>query len=99
VFDERPGCQGRVDTEIPFSGGRERRLRRIRPPRCSGPGTTDRRGDIEGLSELVALAEVVDRSIHTAVSGLRECGYSWAEIADRLGISRQAAQQRWGASA
>jgi hypothetical protein len=25
-------------------------------------------------------------------------GYSWAEIGARLGISRQAAQQRWGTS-
>jgi hypothetical protein len=33
-----------------------------------------------------------------AVSGLRAHGYSWAEIGLRLGISRQAAQQRWGTS-
>ena len=29
--------------------------------------------------------------------GTRE-GYSWAEIAARLGVTRQAAQQRWGGS-
>ena len=29
-----------------------------------------------------------------AVKGLRGCGYSWAEIGVRLGITRQAAQQR-----
>ena len=33
-----------------------------------------------------------------AVKGLRAHGYSWAEIGARLGISRQAAQQRWGAA-
>lgn len=48
--------------------------------------------------ELVALAEAVGRATHAAVSGLRAAGYSWAEIASRLGISRQAAQQRWGAT-
>jgi hypothetical protein len=26
------------------------------------------------------------------------CGYSWTEISSRLGITRQAAQQRWGTS-
>ncbi len=31
-----------------------------------------------------------------AVTGLRAFGYSWAEIGSRLGITRQAAQQRWG---
>jgi len=31
-----------------------------------------------------------------AVKGLRARGYSWAEIGSRLGITRQAAQQRWG---
>jgi hypothetical protein len=30
-----------------------------------------------------------------AVKGLRGYGYSWAEIGARLGIARQAAQQRW----
>jgi len=27
---------------------------------------------------------------------LRGCGYSWAEIGSRFGITRQAARQRWG---
>jgi len=40
------------------------------------------------------LAEV-DAAIGTAVNGLREYGYSWTEIGNRLGISRQAARQRW----
>jgi predicted transcriptional regulator len=29
------------------------------------------------------------------VIGLRRAGYSWAEIAARLGVTRQAAQQHW----
>ena len=33
--------------------------------------------------------------ITTAVTGLRKAGYSWAEIAARLGVTRQAAHQRW----
>jgi len=53
-------------------------------------------GDVEGLAELLALATEVERATHTAVSGLRAAGYSWAEIASRLRVSRQAAQQRWG---
>jgi biotin operon repressor len=36
--------------------------------------------------------------VDKAVKGLRACGYSWAKIGARLGISRQAAQQRWGTS-
>lgn len=34
--------------------------------------------------------------ITEAVTGLRAAGYSWAGIAARLGVPRQAAQQRWG---
>jgi hypothetical protein len=56
-------------------------------------------GDVERLRDLVALAEEVDRATDTAVAGLRRVGYSWTEIADRLGITRQAAQQRWGNAA
>jgi len=41
----------------------------------------------------------VDRATDVAVAGLRRVGYSWAEIASRLGITRQAAQLRWGSTA
>lgn len=54
------------------------------------------RGDIEGIAALAQLADDVDIALATAVAGLRTAGYSWAEIADRLGITRQAAHQRWG---
>ncbi|MCZ7472761.1 hypothetical protein [Micromonospora sp. WMMC273] len=53
-------------------------------------------GDVEALRDLVALSTDLDRAITDAVVGLRRFGYSWAEIGQRLGISRQAAQQRWG---
>lgn len=54
-------------------------------------------GDVEGLAALAALAADVDRATGAAVAGLRCAGYAWSEIADRLGVTRQAAQQRFGA--
>ncbi|MEV6377280.1 hypothetical protein [Micromonospora musae] len=53
-------------------------------------------GDVEALRDLVALSSAIDDAIGQAVIGLRAFGYSWAEIGQRLGISKQAAQQRWG---
>ncbi|PWU55785.1 hypothetical protein DLE60_27395 [Micromonospora globispora] len=53
-------------------------------------------GDVEAHRDLVALSTNLDQAIGEAVIGLRAFGYSWAEIGARLGISRQAAQQRWG---
>jgi hypothetical protein len=53
-------------------------------------------GDIEALALMLGLAEDIDAAIIEAVKGLRACGYSRAEIGSRLGITRQAAQQRWG---
>ncbi|QGN46365.1 hypothetical protein GKC29_05635 [Micromonospora sp. WMMC415] len=53
-------------------------------------------GDVEALRDLTALSAQLDEAITEAVIGLRAFGYSWAEIGARLGISRQAAQQRWG---
>jgi DNA-directed RNA polymerase specialized sigma24 family protein len=53
-------------------------------------------GDVEALRDLVALSEHLDTALTDAVRGLRAFGYSWAEIGTRLGISKQAAQQRWG---
>jgi hypothetical protein len=55
-------------------------------------------GDVEALASLVALSTALDKSIQDAVDGLRACGYSWTEIGDRLGISRQAARQKWMAA-
>jgi hypothetical protein len=46
-------------------------------------------GDVEALALMLDLAG-------EAVEGLRTYGYSWAEIGSQLGITRQAAQQRWG---
>ena len=55
-------------------------------------------GDVEALRSLTALSAEVDAVTRLAVAGLRDkpYGYSWAEIADRLGTSRQAAQMRYG---
>ena len=54
------------------------------------------RGDIDAIAELSAIAAELDVVMRQAVSGLRGAGYSWAEIATRLGVTRQAAHQRWG---
>jgi hypothetical protein len=56
-------------------------------------------GDVEFLAHMISLADDINDAIAQAVSGLRDAGYSWAEIGSRLGITRQAAQQRWGRSA
>jgi len=53
-------------------------------------------GDIESLTLMIRLADDIDTAIGEAVTGLRGFGYSWAEIGSRLGVTRQAAQQRWG---
>lgn len=53
-------------------------------------------GDIDAITDLAATASEVDAAIRQAITGLRAHGYSWADIAARLGVTRQAAQQRWG---
>ncbi len=53
-------------------------------------------GDVEALTDMLALSADLDAAIADAVKGLRAFGYSWAEIAARLGVSKQAAQQRFG---
>jgi hypothetical protein len=53
-------------------------------------------GDIDVLTALTGPSAEIDAAIDQAVTGLRASGYSWAEIGSRLGITRQAAQQRWG---
>jgi hypothetical protein len=45
---------------------------------------------------MTAVADEIGTAIQDAITGLRGIGYSWADIALRLNITRQAAQQRWG---
>jgi hypothetical protein len=52
-------------------------------------------GDIEALTLMAKLADDLEDATRLAIVGLREHGYSWTEIAARLGITRQGAQQRW----
>ena len=49
-------------------------------------------GDVDALAAMTAMATELDEAISQAVIGLRKAGYSWAEIAVRLGVTRQAAQ-------
>ena len=52
-------------------------------------------GDVEALADMTGLVTELDEAISRAVAGLRGAGYSWAEIAVRVGVTRQAAQRRW----
>lgn len=51
--------------------------------------------DPEDLATMTALRAEVDRAIEVAVQGQRE-RHSWTEIAAPLGVTRQAARQKWG---
>lgn len=52
--------------------------------------------DPDDLALMLELRDELDRGIARAVRGHRDAGFSWAEIATPLGMTRQAAQQRWG---
>jgi hypothetical protein len=54
-------------------------------------------GALHELPDLVRLADMLDRDLTDAVARLRAepWAYSWSQIGAALGISRQAAQQRF----
>lgn len=58
-------------------------------------------GDIEGLAVIARVQRLVDETMQHSVDRLRAepWEYSWADIGQRLGITRQAAQQRFGSKA
>ena len=54
-------------------------------------------GDIDALADMATLPPTSTPPCADAITELRaRHGYSWADIGTRLGITRQAAQQRWG---
>lgn len=55
-------------------------------------------GDIESLAELAAVRDELDDAICSAIRQLNgpEWRYSWAAIGRQLGMTRQAAHERYG---
>lgn len=47
------------------------------------------------LAELITLRDDIEAAVTRAVVGLRDQEHSWQYIGDALGITRQAAQQRY----
>jgi hypothetical protein len=85
---------GGYDTRQPAS--RKQSVRRVRAAHPAAYARRVSAGDIDALADITILAVDIDDAIRRAVTGLRDTGYSWAEIGTRLGVTRQAAQQRWG---
>ncbi len=95
-----------VNRGVGSRGGRRRsRATRPEPPEL---GSASRRfaralasrateGDTEALEVLVEVRAAVEESIEEAARSLHEFGYSWTEVGDLLGVTRQAARQRFGA--
>jgi len=87
-----PGCRpNRRERETAEVADMVHRVARSLAKRAEG-------GDIDALEELVKLQRDLDGYIDRAARGLHaEPGlYSWGEIGRWLGITRQAARQRFG---
>lgn len=50
------------------------------------------------LRDMVEVGKVFDEQLQAAVDRQRERGYSWAQIAEGLGVKRQTAWERFGRS-
>jgi hypothetical protein len=50
----------------------------------------------ERLKALHALPATIDTAMHSTVAELRAQGYTWAQIGNLIGVTRQTAQQRFG---
>lgn len=53
---------------------------------------------LASLSTLRARQRALEREVAVCVSAARAAGISWSALGDALGVSKQAMQQRYGAS-
>lgn len=56
-------------------------------------------GDPEAIEQLVQLGPILSEQTAAAGAGLHAFGYSWTEVGDAMGVSRQAARQRCSGTA
>jgi transposase-like protein len=64
--------------------------------RITGPGSRDREPDpLAALGHVGTVRRMLDEVELRAVRSARRRGKSWAEIATRLGVTRQSAWERW----
>lgn len=62
--------------------------------------TWDHDGDpLAALGDLRRLGRLLGQAVPLAADAARDFGASWSAIGDRLGVTKQAAQQRFTASA
>jgi hypothetical protein len=90
------GTRNKVVTETAEFGEMVRRMVKAYRRRVAGDQAAGIVADIDQLANLAGLAADVDAAITEAVAGCRANGYSWADVGDVLGITRQAAYQRYG---
>lgn len=58
--------------------------------------TTAQQHPAEGLHAVVALRRLADRMEETHVTEARRDGWTWQQIGDALGVSRQAVHKKYG---
>lgn len=51
---------------------------------------------LDSVSRVVARRNALEREIAVCVSAARAAGVPWSQIGEALGVSKQAAQQRYG---
>lgn len=62
--------------------------------RCSDPNTAEAQ---RGLTNLIEDMDRARRYVHLGVEAMRAAGHTWAQIGEVMGITRQAAQERFKA--
>jgi hypothetical protein len=56
--------------------------------------TSSREGPAEALAAVVALRRLAEQLENTAIEQAMRAGWSWAEVAEALGVTRQAVHKK-----
>jgi hypothetical protein len=59
---------------------------------------TDRQAHLDWVLLTARAAAETDIILHSAISAARSAGFTWQELGSALGMSKQAAQQRFGST-
>ena len=88
--------KGRCPFDLPGDIGKRNYVDHLHAEAAALANPAEHESPLQTLHDARYLQDLVDRAMLDLVDNAREAGATWKQIGEALGVTRQAAQMRWG---